>query len=100
MLKQDLRFRAFLEKLAQIDKSELNGAEQISFFIQQRQLQNYIDLFSFNDHYMRCFENSVKAFIHISTEDSIFFAPFNNIESVSVALIQQQVLRNQASSFR
>lgn len=41
-----------MKKLSQIDKTEFNRAEQISVSIQQRQLQNYIDLYSFNNHYM------------------------------------------------
>jgi uncharacterized protein (DUF885 family) len=43
------------------------------------------------------FENSVKAFIHDSPEDSVFYAPFNNFQGVSVDVIQQNTLLEQAS---
>ncbi len=43
------------------------------------------------------FEDSVKAFIHDSAEDSVFYAPFNNIQVANVDSIQQQKLREQAS---
>ena len=49
---QDSQYRNFLKKLSYIAKPELNRAEQISLLIQQRQLQNHIDQFRFNMHYM------------------------------------------------
>jgi uncharacterized protein (DUF885 family) len=156
---QDSRFHEVLKKLSHIDKKKLNRAEQISLLIQQRQLQNNIDQYRFNAHYMPLksesgfhsslaflprssrfktlvdyqnylarleqfpiyfeqqiywmkkgiqtgfvqpkvvlhgFEASVKSFIHTSAEDSLFYAPFNNIQA-SVDSTQQQKLREQAS---
>ncbi len=52
LAKQDSQFREFLKKLSHIDKAVLNRVEQISLLIQQRQLQNYIDQYHFNAHYM------------------------------------------------
>lgn len=157
---QDTQYREFMKKLGQIEKAELSRAEQISLLIQQRRLQNYIDQYSFNAHYMlltaesgfhsglaflprssrfksmmdyqnylarlaqfpayfkqqiywmkkglqtgfvqpkvvlQGFEDSVKAFIHDSHEDSVFYAPFKNFQGASVDAIQQQKLREQAS---
>lgn len=48
----DSRYRDFLKKLSYIQKSELNRSEQITLLIQQRQLQNQIDQYRFNSHYM------------------------------------------------
>ncbi|WP_299084973.1 DUF885 family protein [uncultured Paraglaciecola sp.] len=48
LAKQDTQFRAFLKKLAKIDKSELKRTEQINLLIQQRQLQDAIDQYRFN----------------------------------------------------
>jgi uncharacterized protein (DUF885 family) len=158
--KQDSQFRLFLKKLSLIDKTELNRIEQISLLIQQRNLQNHIDKYRFNAHYMpltsessfhsslaflprssrfetlgdyqnylarlehfptyfeqqinwmrkgiqsgfiqpkvvlQGFEDSVKAFIHDSPEDSIFYTPFQNLQGANVDPIQQQKLRDQAS---
>ncbi|PKG97933.1 DUF885 family protein [Paraglaciecola sp. MB-3u-78] len=158
--KQDSQFRAFLKKLSLIDKTELNRTEQISLLIQQRNLQNHIDQYRFNAHYMpltsessfhsslaflprssrfetlgdyqnylarleqfpsyfeqqinwmrkgiqsgfiqpkvvlQGFEDSVKAFIHDSPEDSIFYTPFQNLQGANVDSIQQQKLGEQAS---
>jgi uncharacterized protein (DUF885 family) len=50
--KQDSRFQDFLKKLSFIDETELNRNEQISLLIQQRNLQNNIDEYRFNAHYM------------------------------------------------
>jgi uncharacterized protein (DUF885 family) len=158
--KQDSQFRAFLKKLSLIDKTELNRTEQISLLIQQRNLQNHIDQYRFNAHYMpltsessfhsslaflprssrfetlgdyqnylarleqfptyfeqqinwmrkgiqsgfiqpkvvlQGFEDSVKAFIHDSPEDSIFYTPFQNLQGANVDSIQQQKFGEQAS---
>jgi uncharacterized protein (DUF885 family) len=158
--KQDTQYRELLNKLSQVDKSGLNRTEQISLLIQQRQLQNHIDQYRFNAHYMpltsesgfhsglaflprsssfktlidyqnylarlkqfpnyfkqqiywmrkgikigfvqpkvvlQGFEDSVKAFINDSPEDSIFYAPFQNFQGSNVDPIQQQKLRDQAS---
>jgi uncharacterized protein (DUF885 family) len=160
LLNQDTQFREFLKKLSLIDKSELNRTEQISLLIQQRNLQNNIDEYSFNAHYMpltsessfhsslaflprssrfetvvdyqnylarlkqfpsyfeqqinwmrkgiqtgfiqpkvvlQGFENSVKAFIHDSPEDSVYYSPFHDLLANSVDPIQQQELTEQAS---
>jgi uncharacterized protein (DUF885 family) len=50
--KQDSQFQNFLKKLSFIDETELNRNEQISLLIQQRNLQNNIDEYRFNAHYM------------------------------------------------
>ena len=50
--KQDSQFQDFLKKLSFIDETELNRNEQISLLIQQRNLQNNIDEYRFNAHYM------------------------------------------------
>jgi uncharacterized protein (DUF885 family) len=160
LAKKDTQFRSFLKKLSHIDKAELNRTEQINLLIQQRKLQNNIDQYSFNAHYMpltaesgfhsglaflprssrfktlvdyqnyltrleqfptyfeqqinwmrkgiqtgfvqpkvvlQGFEDSVKAFIHTSPEDSVFYAPFSDIQDASVNSIQLQELREQAS---
>jgi uncharacterized protein (DUF885 family) len=159
LLNQDSQFREFLKKLSLIDKSELNRTEQISLLIQQRNLQNNIDEYSFNAHYMpltsessfhsslaflprssrfetvvdyqnylarlkqfpsyfeqqinwmrkgiqtgfiqpkvvlQGFEDSVRAFIHDSPEDSIYYAPFHDLLAASVNPIQHQKLTEQA----
>lgn len=49
---QDARFREFLDKLSVINSLELSRAQQISLLIQQRKLQNQIDQYRFNAHYM------------------------------------------------
>jgi uncharacterized protein (DUF885 family) len=49
---RDVRFREFIKKLFNIDKASLSRSEQISLLIQQRRLQNHIDRYSFNAHYM------------------------------------------------
>lgn len=49
---QDARFREFLDKLSVINSPELSRAQQISLLIQQRKLQNQIDQYRFNAHYM------------------------------------------------
>jgi uncharacterized protein (DUF885 family) len=46
---------------------------------------------------MQGFEDSVKAFIHDSAEDSLFYTPFNDFQGVNVDLKQQQKLREQAN---
>jgi uncharacterized protein (DUF885 family) len=160
LLNQDSQFREFLKKLSLIDKSELNRTEQISLLIQQRNLQNNIDEYSFNTHYMpltsessfhsslaflprssrfntvidyqnylarlkqfptyfeqqinwmkkgiltgfiqpkvvlQGFEDSVKAFIHDSPEDSIYYAPFRDLLANSIDPIQHQKLTEQAA---
>ena len=160
LAQQDSQFRKFMKKLSHIDKAKLNRVEQISLLIQQRQLQNHIDQYRFNAHYMpltsesgfhsglaflprsnrfktlvdyqnylarleqfpdyfeqqiywmrkgihsgfvqpkvvlQGFEDSVKAFIHDSAEDSVFYTPFNNFQGASVDSIQQQKLRKQAN---
>jgi uncharacterized protein (DUF885 family) len=159
LLNQDSQFREFLKKLSLIDKSELNRTEQISLLIQQRNLQNNIDEYSFNAHYMpltsessfhsslaflprssrfetvvdyqnylvrlkqfpsyfeqqinwmrkgiqtgfiqpkvvlQGFEDSVRAFIHDSPEDSIYYAPIHDLLAASVNPIQHQKLTEQA----
>ena len=50
--KRDSQFQDFLIKLSFIDETELNRNEQISLLIQQRNLQNNIDEYRFNAHYM------------------------------------------------
>jgi uncharacterized protein (DUF885 family) len=50
--KQNIKFHVFIERLTNIDKIRLSRAEQISLLIQQRRLQNYIDQYHFNAHYM------------------------------------------------
>ena len=160
LAKQNAQSREFLKAVSLIDKADLNRAEQISLLIQQRQLQNLIDQYRFNAHYMpitsesgfhselaflprssrfktlvdyqnylarleqfptyfeqqiywmkkgiqtgfvqpkvvlQGFEDSVKAFIHKSPGDSIFYAPFMNFQRVSVNTMQQQKLLEQAS---
>jgi uncharacterized protein (DUF885 family) len=160
LLNQDSQFREFFRKLYLIDKSKLNRTEQISLLIQQRNLQNNIDEYSFNAHYMpltsessfhsslaflprssrfetvvdyqnylarlkqfpfyfeqqinwmrkgiqtgfiqpkvvlQGFEDSVKAFIHDSPEDSIYYAPFHDLLANSVDPIQHQKLTEQAA---
>ncbi|MFT4807619.1 MAG: hypothetical protein ACI9LX_000939 [Paraglaciecola sp.] len=52
LVKQDTQYRDFLEKLSYINKEQLNRSEQISLLVQQRQLQNNIDQYRFNAHYM------------------------------------------------
>jgi uncharacterized protein (DUF885 family) len=159
LVKQDTQYRDFLKKLSYINKEQLNRSEQISLLVQQRQLQNNIDQYRFNAHYMpitsesgfhsnlaflprssrfktlidyqnyltrlkqfpiyfeqqthwmrkglqtgfvqpkvvlKGFEDSVKAFINESAKDSIFYAPFSNIQDTNVDYIQLQKLRVQA----
>jgi uncharacterized protein (DUF885 family) len=159
LVKQDTQYRDFLEKLSYINKEQLNRSEQISLLVQQRQLQNNIDQYRFNAHYMpitsesgfhsnlaflprssrfktlidyqnyltrlkqfpiyfeqqihwmrkglqtgfvqpkvvlKGFEDSVRAFINESAKDSIFYAPFSNIQDTNVDYIQLQKLRVQA----
>ena len=50
--KRDSQFQDFLKKLSFIDETELTRNEQISLLIQQRNLQNKIDEYRFNAHYM------------------------------------------------
>lgn len=50
--KKDSQFQNFLKKLSFIDETELTRNEQISLLIQQRNLQNNIDEYRFNAHYM------------------------------------------------
>jgi uncharacterized protein (DUF885 family) len=160
LAKQDSRYHDFLKKLSQIDKAKLSRAEQISLLIQQRRLQNYVDQYRFNAHYMpltaesgfhsglaflprssrfknmvdyqnylarlaqfptyfeqqiywmkkglqtgfvqpkvvlQGFEDSVKAFIHDSHEDSVFYVPFKDFQDANVDSMQQQKLREHAS---
>ena len=160
LAEQDSRFRKFLKQLSHINSAGLSRSQQISLLIQQRKLQNHIDQYYFNAHYMpltsesgfhsglaflprssrfktlvdyqnyltrleqfpsyfeqqinwmkkgiqtglvqpkvvlQGFENSVKAFIHDSPEDSVFYAPFDNFQGVNIDSIQQQNLREQAS---
>ena len=160
LAEQDSQFRDFLKKLSHINEAGLNRTEQISLLIQNRKLQNHIDQYRFNAHYMpltsesgfhsglaflprssrfktivdfqnyltrleqfpnyfeqqiywmrkgiqsgfiqpkvvlQGFEESVYAFIHESPEDSVFYAPFNNIQVVSIDSVQKQKLREQAS---
>ena len=52
LINNDIKFQGFLERLNFIDKNKLNRVEQISLLIQQRQLQNHMDQFSFKSHYM------------------------------------------------
>lgn len=157
---KDLQFREFLKQLAQLDNGQLSRSEQISLLIQQRRLQNYVDQYSFNAHFMpltaesgfhsglaflprssrfkslldyqnylarleqfpdffaqqihwmqqglqsgfvqpkvvlQGFEDSVKAFIHDSAAESLFYAPFNDFQNSSIDITQQQKLREQAS---
>lgn len=160
LAKRDLRFRQFLKELSGIDKAQLERSEQISLLIQQRRLQNYVDQYSFNAHFMPLtaesgfhsdlaflprasrfknlmdyqnylarleqfpryfeqqiywmqkglntgfvqpkvvlmgFEDSVKAFIHGSAQESVFYAPFKDFKDTSTTVSQQQTLREQAS---
>lgn len=160
LAEQDSRFRKFLKQLSHINSAGLSRSQLISLLIQQRKLQNHIDQYYFNAHYMpltsesgfhsglaflprssrfktlvdyqnyltrleqfpsyfeqqinwmkkgiqtglvqpkvvlQGFENSVKAFIHDSPEDSVFYAPFDNFQGVNIDSIQQQNLREQAS---
>ena len=157
---QDSNFRDFLKKLSFIDKTKLNRTEQISLLIQQRNLQNNIDEYRFNTHYMpltsessfhsslaflprssrfktlvdyqnylarleqfptyfeqqinwmrkgiqtgfiqpkvvlQGFEDSVKAFIHDSPEDSVFYAPFLDLQIAVVEPIEHKKLTKQAT---
>lgn len=161
LAKQDAKFREFLKKTSHLDKAELNRTEQISLIIQQGRLQNHIDKYSFNAHYMplksesgfhsqlaflprssrfktlvdyqnylqrlkqfpsyfeqqinwmkkglqtgfvqpkvvlQGFENSVKAFVHDSAKDSVFYAPFNHFQGTAIDAMAQQKLREQANS--
>ena len=158
--KQDAQFREFFKKLSLIDKTKLSRTEQISLFIQQRNLQDDIDKYSFNAHYMpltsessfhsslaflprssrfktlvdyqnylarleqfptyfeqqihwmrkgieigfiqpevvlQGFEDSVKAFIHDSPEDSVFYAPLHNLQGDIIDPIEYQKLTEQAA---
>jgi len=158
--KQDAQFREFFKKLSLIDKTKLSRTEQISLFIQQRNLQDDIDKYSFNAHYMpltsessfhsslaflprssrfktlvdyqnylarleqfptyfeqqihwmrkgieigfiqpevvlQGFEDSVKAFIHDSPEDSVFYAPLHNLQGDIIDSIEYQKLTEQAA---
>jgi len=160
LAEQDTRFRQFLKKLSHINTAELSRSQQISLLIQQRQLQEHIDQYRFNAHYMpltsessfhsglaflprssrfktlddyqnylarlgqfpayfeqqinwmrkglqtgfvqpkvvlQGFEDSVKAFIHDSHADSMFYAPFKDFQGASVDPLQQQKLRERAS---
>ncbi|MGS2719529.1 DUF885 domain-containing protein [Paraglaciecola aestuariivivens] len=49
---QDQQFREFMQKLAKLNQAELTRSEQVSLLIQQRRLQNYLDQYQFNAHYM------------------------------------------------
>jgi uncharacterized protein (DUF885 family) len=160
LAEQDTQFREFLKKLSHINGAELSRSQQISLLIQQRQLQEHIDQYRFNAHYMpltsessfhsglaflprssrfktlvdyqnylarleqfpayfeqqinwmrkglqtgfvqpkvvlQGFEDSVKAFISDSHEDSVFYAPFKDFQGASVDALQQQKLRERAS---
>lgn len=160
LAKRDLRFRQFLKELSGIDKAQLERSEQISLLIQQRRLQNYVDQYSFNAHFMPLtaesgfhsdlaflprasrfknlmdyqnylvrleqfpryfeqqiywmqkglntgfmqpkvvlmgFEDSVKAFIHGSAQESVFYTPFKDFKDTNTTASQQQTLREQAS---
>jgi uncharacterized protein (DUF885 family) len=52
LAKQDSQYREYLKNLSNINKTELSRAEQISLLIQQRRLQNYVDQYRLNAHYM------------------------------------------------
>lgn len=156
LAKQNKQYQLFLKRLVQIDKTKLDRSEQISLLIQQRQLQNNIDKYAFNAHYMpltaesgfhsrlaflpqksrfkstqdyqnylsrlqafpeyfaqqiawmkkgintgfvqpkavlKGFENSVKAFIHNTPQESIFYSPF---KKMTVDANQQKQLLKKA----
>ena len=160
LMKQDFQFREFLKKLSFIDKTTLSRTDQISLLIQRRNLQNYIDQFRFNAHYMpltsessfhsslaflprssrfktlvdyqnylarleqfptyfeqqmywmrkgiqtgfiqpkvvlQGFEDSVKAFIHDSPKDSVFYAPFDDLQGAGIDPIERQKWTEQAA---
>ena len=161
LAQQHSKFLNFLEQTSDIDKTKLNRSQQISLIIQQRRLQNYIDKYQFNSHYMpltsetgfhsslaflprssrfktlidyqnylerlkqfpryfeqqiswmkkgmqtglvqpkvvlQGFENSVKAFIHDSAQESVFYAPFKNFQSANLDSTEQHALEEQARS--
>ncbi|WP_339725806.1 DUF885 domain-containing protein [uncultured Paraglaciecola sp.] len=52
LAERDTQFREYLKKLTHIDSAELSRTQQISLLIQQRKLQNHIDQYRFNAHYM------------------------------------------------
>ncbi|MGJ8679112.1 DUF885 domain-containing protein [Paraglaciecola sp.] len=52
LVKQHQQFKQFLQQLSQIDQSTLSRNQQISLLIQSRRLQNHIDNYLFNAHYM------------------------------------------------
>jgi uncharacterized protein (DUF885 family) len=49
---KDQRFRKFMSQLVSIDAKKLNKSENITLIMQKRRLQNYIDSYKFNAHYM------------------------------------------------
>lgn len=49
---QNQQFQQFLQRLEEVDKNSLNKGQQISLLMQQRRLQNYVDQYAFNAHYV------------------------------------------------
>ena len=49
---QDAKYRQFLSSLHKFDVNKLERQQQISLLMQVRRLQNYVDQYHFNAHYM------------------------------------------------
>ncbi|MEP1554368.1 MAG: DUF885 domain-containing protein [Paraglaciecola sp.] len=49
---QNKQYRLFMADLLKIDQAQLNQTEQITLLMQKYRLQNYIDQYQFNAHYM------------------------------------------------
>ncbi|MFT2089355.1 DUF885 domain-containing protein [Paraglaciecola sp. 2405UD69-4] len=50
--RQNQQFRSFLDTLDNLDKTSLSQSEKISVIMQKYRLQNYVDQYNFNSHYM------------------------------------------------
>ncbi|MGO4893073.1 DUF885 domain-containing protein [Flavobacterium sp. W21_SRS_FM6] len=156
---EDAQYRSFLARLATINSAELSRNEQITLQVQRYRLQDYIDQYAFNAHFMPLtsesgfhsslaflpamtrfkgvedyqnylarlaqfprifaeqiywmrqgiatgivqpkavltgFEDSVKAFIFEKPQQSEFYQPFLQLDSVAINAVEKNRLRSQA----
>ncbi|MFA3791193.1 DUF885 family protein [Aliiglaciecola sp. SL4] len=52
LAKQNTQFKIFLQKLDKIDKQQLPRTDQINLLMQRYRIQNYVDEYRFNAHYV------------------------------------------------